>query len=181
MPTVFAETHNLILREIVESDVDDLFELDSDPRVHRFLGNRPVKHKEQIIDVIRFIRGQYERNGIGRWATIEKSSGAFIGWSGLKREEKETNGHTNYIDLGFRFKPGYWGKGYATESSRAAINYGFDEMKVPVINGAADVDNVGSNKVFEKLQFERVETFLFDGAEHNWYRMSQEHWKQLRI
>jgi len=46
--TIFAETERLILREILPEDVDGLFELDSDPEVHRYLGNNPIQKREQI-------------------------------------------------------------------------------------------------------------------------------------
>jgi [ribosomal protein S5]-alanine N-acetyltransferase len=49
---IFIETERLILREILPADVDGLFELDSDPDVHRYLGNKPVTNKEQIVDAI---------------------------------------------------------------------------------------------------------------------------------
>lgn len=42
---IYAETERLILREILPTDVDALFELDSDPDVHRYLGNNPVDIK----------------------------------------------------------------------------------------------------------------------------------------
>jgi len=56
---VVVETKRFLLREFELSDVDGLFELDSDPEVHKFLGNNPVKDKQQIVDVINFIRQQY--------------------------------------------------------------------------------------------------------------------------
>jgi [ribosomal protein S5]-alanine N-acetyltransferase len=49
---IFAETERLILREILPMDVDGLFELDSDPEVHRYSGNNPITHKGQTVDII---------------------------------------------------------------------------------------------------------------------------------
>ncbi|MDB5263539.1 MAG: acetyltransferase, ribosomal protein N-acetylase [Adhaeribacter sp.] len=51
---IFAETERLVLREILPTDIDGMFELDSDLEVHRYLGNKPVTNKDQIIDVINF-------------------------------------------------------------------------------------------------------------------------------
>ena len=67
---IFIETDRLLLREIVEEDVHDFFELDSDPRVHRYLGKQPVQTLEQSREMIRHVRQQYRDNGIGRWAVI---------------------------------------------------------------------------------------------------------------
>ncbi|MDV7390491.1 GNAT family N-acetyltransferase, partial [Arthrospira platensis SPKY1] len=81
---IFAETERLILREIMPSDIDGMFKLDSDPEVHKYLGNKPVTDRKQIINVINFIRKQYIDNGIGRWAIVDKKTNDFIGWTGLK-------------------------------------------------------------------------------------------------
>ena len=80
----YLETNRLILRDLRESDLDGMFALDSNPLVHKYLGNNPIQTKEEALKMIRFIRSQYEERGIGRFATIEKSSGEFMGWSGLK-------------------------------------------------------------------------------------------------
>jgi [ribosomal protein S5]-alanine N-acetyltransferase len=77
------ETKRLILRELQINDLKAWFEMDSDPAVHKYLGNQPVKKMDQIETAFISIQQQYVENGIGRWATIEKSSGNFIGWSGL--------------------------------------------------------------------------------------------------
>ena len=78
------ETERLLLRELWPSDDKDMFELDSNSEVHKYLGKNPVIHIEQSQELISMVRNQYQANGIGRWATIEKETGLFIGWSGLK-------------------------------------------------------------------------------------------------
>ena len=61
-------------------------------------------------------------------AVIEKESGLFIGWSGFKYYKDGVNNHSNYYDLGYRFIPEYWGKGYATETCVAWMKYGFENF-----------------------------------------------------
>ena len=80
----YLETERLILRELLETDLEGMFELDSNATVHKYLGNNPITTREQAAENIRYIREQYDKLGIGRFAAIEKSSGDFIGWSGLK-------------------------------------------------------------------------------------------------
>ena len=58
------ETERLILRELLLSDKEGMFELDSNPNVHLFLGNRPVKHIEESIEQIENIQKQYKDFGI---------------------------------------------------------------------------------------------------------------------
>ena len=81
---IYVETERLILREMLPSDAEGMFELDSNPIVQKYLGNKPVKTIEDSHNIIDYVRKQYKNQGIGRWAAIEKSSGNFIGWSGLK-------------------------------------------------------------------------------------------------
>ena len=85
----YLETERLILREIQENDIESMFELDSNSQVHQYLGNNPITTKDQAIKNISFIREQYKERGIGRFAAIEKQSGKFIGWSGLKLNQGE--------------------------------------------------------------------------------------------
>src|SRR5437868_4194483 len=108
--TIFAETHRIILREITMEDVDDFFELDSDPEVHRYLGTQPVKSNDQITDIIKSVQQQYIDNGIERWAIVDKSTNRFIGWTGLKLVKDLINNHSNYHDLGYRLIRKYWGQ-----------------------------------------------------------------------
>src|SRR6476660_5829932 len=117
---IFAETERFILREILPTDVDGFFELDSDPDVHRYLGKNPVKDKNQIVNTIAFIRQQNADNGIGRWAIVDKNTNEFIGWAGLKWVTEFTNKHKNYYDLGYRLRKKFWGKGIATETAIAS-------------------------------------------------------------
>ena len=95
----YIETDRLILRDFLESDVEGMYELDSNPEVHRYLGNNPIKEINQIPPIIQFVRQQYEENGIGRWAVIEKKTNAFIGWSGLKLVKETRNQQNNYYDV----------------------------------------------------------------------------------
>jgi ribosomal-protein-alanine N-acetyltransferase len=160
---IFAETKHLLLREIVIEDTGDMFRLDSDPLVHKYLGNNPIKCMGKARTYIDYIRMQYETYGIGRWAAIEKSSGNWIGWTGLKMNfENEMNGHTNYYDIGYRFMPQFWGKGYATESSIAARNYFFEHFKGQKLCGLADIQNAASCRVLEKIGLTKKNDFLYE-------------------
>ena len=163
---IFAETEHLILREIVVADTGDMFELDSNPEVHEYLGKRPIScmHKARVY--VDYIRMQYDKYGIGRWAAIEKKSGAWIGWTGLKMNfEEEMNGHQNYYDIGYRFKPRYWGKGYATESSIAARDYFFENFPNQKLCGLAEVENKASCRVLEKIGLARKADFYYEAED----------------
>ncbi len=78
------ETERLIIRPLTLEDEAGMFLLDSDPLVHKFLGNRPIEKTGQAREMIENILQQYIDFGIGRWAIIEKSTNEFVGWTGLK-------------------------------------------------------------------------------------------------
>jgi len=170
------ETDRYILREILETDISGMYDLESDPEVHKYLGNKPVKSIDQTLKVINYIRDQYETYGIGRWAVIEKSSGEFVGWSGLKYETVVRD-DMNYYDIGYRLRQKFWGQGIATETAKAALKYGFETMKLDEVYGGAHVENIGSNKVLKKMGMNFIEEFDYAGLMHNWYRLDKRGWQ----
>lgn len=178
---IFVETERLILREILQTDVEGLFQLDSDPEVHRYLGNKTVDNKEQIIAMINFIRQQYIDNGIGRWAIIDKKSNNFIGWTGLKLIKELTNNHIDYYDLGYRLISQYWGKGFATEAANASLNYGFEKLNLNEIYAIADCENLKSNHVLTKAGLRLIEIFDLNGIKHNWYKIEKIEWTKRKM
>ena len=168
------ETERLILREFRESDLDGMFELDSDPEVHRYLGNKPVKTKEESQRIIASALKQYKERGIGRWAVIEKSSGEFMGWSGIRlNTEYNMNGFTRYYDVGYRLIKRYWGKGFATESGKAAVNYAFNVLKLPELYATTEIGNQASHNALLKIGLHYVEDFYFEEEKLKlrWYKI----------
>ena len=170
---VFAETPRLLLREMLPEDAHGLFAVDNDPEVHRYLGNKPVQTLAEIEKVIQFIRQQYLDYGIGRWAVIEKSTGAFMGWSGLKFVTDTQNGHTNYYDLGYRLARKYWGQGFASESAKAGLEYGLNTLGLKELFAVTHQENKGSNNVLTKLNFQRTGAFEDENLPLYWWEMKR--------
>ena len=172
--TFHIETDRLILRELRLSDLDKMFELDSNIEVHKYLGNKPVKTKEESLQILESILCQYKERGIGRWAAIEKLSNEFIGWSGLRlNTEYDMNGFTRYYDVGYRLLPQFWGKGYATESGKAAVDYAFNAMKLPKLYATTEIGNEASHKALLKIGLKYVEDFYFEqeNLDLRWYKI----------
>jgi RimJ/RimL family protein N-acetyltransferase len=179
----YIETERLILRDILPTDDVSFFEMDSNPEVHMYLGNKPSTNIEQTREMIANIRQQYIDNGIGRWTVIEKESGNFIGWSGLKFIKEYENNHINFYDVGYRLMPKYWGKGYATESAKAAITYGFSELNLYIIYGMAHEDNKASRGALEKCGLKFIEKFDFPlwNVRCDWLAITKDEWKKADI
>jgi ribosomal-protein-alanine N-acetyltransferase len=176
----YIETERLILRDLQPTDVDGIFELDTNQIVHQYLEKNPIKTKQQAVEIVQFITKQYKELGIGRFATIEKSTGDFIGWSGLKLnigEKEALNGKQNFYDIGYRFIPRFWRKGYATESSKATLDFGFKKLNLETIYGAAEIDNIASNKILQKIGLQFINKFDFEGTKANWYELKKENYE----
>jgi RimJ/RimL family protein N-acetyltransferase len=174
MKKIFAETERLILREIVPEDALGILELDSDPEVHLYVPDRTIETIDEAKESINDIREQYEEFGIGRWAVIEKETGKFTGWAGLKWNVGPENDKRNFYDLGYRLIRRYWGKGYALEASKASITYGFGEMKLAEIIGVAERKNIASVKILERVGMKLIETFYEDDIELLWFSIRSE-------
>jgi len=175
---IFVETERFFLREILHTDVEGMFELDSDTDVHTYIGNQLVRTKEQSIEVIDFIRKQYVDNGIGRWAIIDKRTKEFVGWSGFRFETILTHNHINYYDLGYRLIKKYWGQGIATETALGSLAFAFNKLETKEVFAMADILNVASNRVLQKVGLQLIESFPLEGVEHNWYRITRSAFKE---
>ncbi|AUC74860.1 GNAT family N-acetyltransferase [Olleya sp. Bg11-27] len=170
--SIYIETERLLLREFEVQDVDGLFTLDSNPLVHKYLGNKPVTNKAQCLGYITTCKQKYKAHGICRLAVIEKQSGDFIGWSGLRLIDDYTfNNRTNFYDVGYRFIPKYWNKGYATESGKAAVNYGFETLKLDTIFGLTEIKNEASHNALLKIGLDYIEDFYYpeEAVQLRWY------------
>jgi len=168
------ETERLYIRELLAEDDEGMFVMDSDPEVHRYIAQTPVNSIEEIRGVIEFVRKQYEENGIGRWAEIEKESGDFLGWTGFKLMKEYANGQIGHYDFGYRLKRSAWGRGIATEAGRAALKYGTENLGLSPVFAMTDVDNSASRHVLEKIGFRFVEIFESEAAGKvmaTWYEL----------
>ena len=140
------ETPRLYLREFTIEDAQSLIDLNSNPNVIRYTGDGPVKELAEAKRILTDIIFPQYKNKMGRWAVHLKSNDEFIGWCGLKFISED-----NEVDLGYRFFEKHWGKGYASESAKAALDYGVIALKLKIIIARAAKDNVASTKVLKKL------------------------------
>jgi ribosomal-protein-alanine N-acetyltransferase len=152
---IILQTPRLILREINLTDAKAMLELNSDPEVMKYTGDVSFSSIEETRTFIANYP-DYKKSGFGRNAVLLKETGEFLGWCGLKKLKDKT------VDIGYRFHKRNWNKGYATESARAIIGYGFNNYDLTEIIGNAAEDNIGSIRVFQKLGMELVSKREYD-------------------
>lgn len=142
-------TERCILREFSPTDAAVLFDLNSNSNVVRYTGDVAF---DSVEATRKFIQNysDYEKNGFGRWLVIEKNSKVVLGWCGLKYYDNE-------VDIGYRFFEHFWGKGFATETARACLDYGFNVLNLQRIVGNCMLENTASIRVLEKLGMQRLQ------------------------
>ena len=154
---IILETERVYLRPFTEADAPLIYHLNTQPGVLQYVPEpilTSVDHAREVI--INIILPQY-KNRLGRWAVHLKENNEFIGWCGLKLVEGE-------IDLGYRFLPAVWGKGYATEAAKATLEYGHTVLQIKKIIAHAHVDNIASQKVLEKTGMQFVGEGMDEGV-----------------
>ena len=150
------ETQRCYLREFFTNDAQYFYDLNSDPEVVKYTGDKPFGNVQEAKSFLENY-DQYQKYGYGRWAVINKNTNEYIGWCGLKYSPD-----LDEVDLGFRFFRKYWNQGYATETAEACIEFGFNTLNISKIVGRAMEANIGSVKVLEKTGMEFVGNFEFN-------------------
>lgn len=150
------ETKRLLLRELNPDDAENFYNLNLNPNVIKYTGDSVFKNVSEAKEFLENYQ-DYKLNGFGRWAVINKSDKEFIGWCGLKYDQNKDE-----TDIGFRFFEEHWNKGFATESAKACLNYGFETLDLKIITGRAMSENIASIKVLQKIGLDFVREFDFD-------------------
>jgi len=160
---IILETPRLALRQFTEDDVANLFDLNNDPQVMRYItGGRPTPLEELRDEVIPFHLAVYERlDRLGTWAA-ESAAREFLGWFHFR---PGPGPDITNVDLGYRLRRSAWNKGYATEGSRALIRMGFTDLGVERVFGHTMTVNAASRRVLEKCGMTLVRTTPYEGPD----------------
>ena len=141
------ETEHLLLRKVLLTDLDDIYEFSSDPRVAHHMTWEVNKSKEETLNnFVNIVIKNYDKGQSSAFAIAHKDTGkvigtcSFIDWS---------NEHCN-AEIGYVLNQNYWGQGFATEAIKELIKFGFETIKLNRIQGRCDIDNIGSEKVMLK-------------------------------
>ncbi|HET8865042.1 MAG TPA: GNAT family protein [Gracilimonas sp.] len=142
------KTQRLVLRKIVASDLDHIFEGLSHPEVIKYYGIS-FATKESAKEQMKWF-SDHEKNETGIWwAVCSNDNGEFFGAGGLNDINKE---HRK-AEIGFWLLPEYWNKGFMTEAMPEIINYGFEKLDLHRIEGFVESENTNCKKVLDKLSF----------------------------
>ena len=174
------KTVRLILRTWRDSDLPLFAEQNADPVVMRYLVG-PLTRAESDDYVAQAVRHLAE-TGYCKWAVEAPGVAPFIGAVGLSRVKFEAS-FTPAVEVAWRLHRNYWGRGYATEAARAAIEDGFTRVGLQEIVAITVLGNTASRRVMERLGMTR--TIEFDHPlvaensplrRHILYRLARASW-----
>jgi RimJ/RimL family protein N-acetyltransferase len=181
----YLETERLVLRRFTAADEDDVVALHSDPAVMRYLGRPATRDEVRDETLPRWLTFHERHPGFGYFATVERATGVFLGWF-LFRPALVENPPPGEIELGYRFHTFAWGRGFATEGSRALVAKGFTELGVQRVVATTMAVNRGSRRVMEKVGLRYVRAFHpawpdpLEGSEHGEveYALTRDEWRR---
>lgn len=142
------ETERLILRPPRDRDRDAIAAVNGDPRVGAWLAG-PLDRAGSDAFVDRLLAHQAE-HGFCFWAVERRSDGAVIGLAGLAVMGDDLPPGPA-VEVGWRFAPEAWGRGYASEAGRAALDWAFAHRDLDEIIAITAATNLASQAVMRRI------------------------------
>ena len=155
------ETKRLALRKWRNADSDALFEILGDAEVVRYVDDGKPFSFEKTQKFLETMKKVEREKGFCRWKVVEKLSGEMVGTCGFGILPE-----TNELELGYLFARKFWSKGFASEIAAAVTAYGFNKLGFREIIALTDLENIASQKVLEKIGFDKRGIEIFGGEEN---------------
>ena len=152
MQIIEIETERLLLRQWRNEDLEQLVDMNRDPKVMKFIG--PILSEDQSKAMMDRAHTSWNIRGYGRFAVQLLERGSVIGFIGLA--PTRINAHfTPAVEIGWRLSTQYWDSGYATEGASAITDYSFKNLGLAEIVSYTSAENFRSRRVMEKIGFLR--------------------------
>lgn len=156
--TTAFETERLRLRRLVAGDADWVWGLDQDPGVMRFISFGVCTPRDEFEEVIlpRMLASHAAGPQYGFFAALSRDGGIPLGWFHLRPDKLVPAD----MELGYRLRRDCWGRGLATEGSRALIRRGLGEWGLPRIAAGSLASHRASQRVMEKCGMRKERDFI---------------------
>jgi [ribosomal protein S5]-alanine N-acetyltransferase len=173
---IFLETQRLLFRSHEAGDEADFVSMHTDAEVRQYVGGQAWPEEKARS---RF-REQYlgkPTETYGLWATVFKEEGKYVGCCGLRAPGKGVG-----ASLGYYLARPYWGRGLASEASRAFIEVAFTRLALEWVEADAEERNAASEQVLRKCGFEYVRREVIPGSGRiiNFYELAKGEWQRGR-
>ncbi|RZS44406.1 RimJ/RimL family protein N-acetyltransferase [Herbihabitans rhizosphaerae] len=180
---MYLRTERLVLRRLSTEDIPLFVLLNDDPEVMRHIDWQPPSVDEVAEEVAEIVAAYEKYPDHGRFVA-ESPDGGFLGWFGLR----VTDAGPSAPDLGYRLRRSDWGRGLATEGSRALIDHAFTNLAADRVTADVMMVNTRSRNVLERCGMRHTRTFHVDfedplpGTEHGegFYEITRAEWLARR-
>lgn len=140
------ETERLLIRELVDDDINDLYSLLSDPIIMQYCSG--AMDRNGAIKWLESVKKYYDKYGHDYWAAIDKDTNEFIGQLGIIKQEVDGE----WLDcIAFMISKDKWRMGYATEGARGCIRYTKDALQLQELYATVEKENIASQEVLRKI------------------------------
>lgn len=167
--TAAVETERLRIRPYRADDLDDLHRMWTDPGVRRYLWDDEIIPLETARLAMQASIDSTDAHGYGHWAVCPRRADTLIGFCGFRAFDDGPE-----IELLYGLLPAYWGKGLATEGSRAMLRWGFAQYPWPRVLALTDAPNLASIEVMKRLGMSFLERREHHGLDTVFYVMERE-------
>ncbi|MBS1631322.1 MAG: GNAT family N-acetyltransferase [Bacteroidetes bacterium] len=162
-PFPMLETDRLLMRQIEDSDAQDLFLLRSDPAIMRYIDRPLAESTQDTLDMIHKMQDSLIANNGISWVITLKPHAKFIGSIGFWRIDKENH----RAEIGYMLAAGFHNKGIMSESMITVLKFGFEKLNFHTIEANVNPANEASIRLLEKNHFRREayfkENYFFNG------------------
>ena len=162
------ETERLRLRAFRNDDLEAYAPMCADPEVMRYLGTGVTLSRDDAWRSMAGFLGHWALRGYGMWALEEKATGLFVGRAGFLNPEGWPG-----FELGWTLGRAHWGRGFATEAARRALEFAFRELDQPRVISLIRPGNAPSMRVAERLGQKPVREVELLGGPAIVYEISQ--------
>jgi RimJ/RimL family protein N-acetyltransferase len=137
------------VRELLEQDLPDLYEVNADPQVTRFL---PYATWESASDAAAWFdrMAALAASGSGRQLVIVMNADAKVIGTALLFKYDEGS---HRLELGYVLGRRYWGQGYADEALRGLLGHIFGVVGIRRVEAEVNPANGASHAVLRRLGF----------------------------
>ena len=147
------ETHRLILRPFVLSDIDSMVAINASKQVMRYFPE-PYSVDKTVLFIERVL-AKYQNNQPAVHACICKKTNDLMGSVGVTYQDF-TAYFTPCYEIGWRLDEKYWHQGYATEAAKAVLNYYFESLNFTEIVSYTPVLNKASIGVMKAIGMQHI-------------------------
>lgn len=142
-------SERLLLRQLALSDEQAVFALRSDEAVNRYIGRMLQQNIIEARNFIKMINNGIIDDGWLYWAVCMREHDTFVGTICLWNFSEDRSS----AELGYELSPAHQGKGLMDEAVKIVLQYGFQQLRLRVIEAFTHEDNVRSKRLLEKNGF----------------------------